>query len=85
MPLTTSLVGFIFGPVHLTMLNGVVFFGHQVGSFVGGWGGGLMFDLRGNYDLMWWLSIGLGLFASAIHWRIRERPVPRLAMAAAPA
>ena len=50
MPLTTSLVGFIFGPVHLTMLNGIVFFGHQVGSFFGGWGGGRLFDLQGNYD-----------------------------------
>jgi predicted MFS family arabinose efflux permease len=76
-PLTTSLVGFIFGPVHLTMLNGVVFFGHQVGSFVGGWGGGLMFDLRGNYDLMWWISIGLGLVAAALHWPIVEERLTR--------
>ena len=62
-PLTTALVGFIFGPVHLTMLNGVVFFGHQIGSFLGGWGAGKLFDLQGNYDLMWWIAIVLG-FAS---------------------
>ena len=55
-PLTTSLVGYIFGPVHLTMLNGFAFFGHQVGSFFGGWGGGRLFDLQGNYDMMWWIS-----------------------------
>ena len=50
MPLTTSLVGYMFGPVHITMLNGFVFLGHQVGSFLGGWGGGMLFDLQGNYD-----------------------------------
>ena len=65
MPLTTSLVGYIFGPVHLTMLNGFVFFGHQVGSFFGGWGGGQLFDLQGNYDMMWWISIVLGLVSAA--------------------
>ena len=64
-PLTTSLVGYIFGPVHLTMLNGIVFFGHQVGSFFGGWGGGRLFDLQGNYDMMWWISIALGLVSAA--------------------
>jgi MFS family permease len=83
-PLTTSLVGFIFGPVHLTMLNGVVFFGHQVGSFVGGWGGGLLFDLRGNYDLMWWISIVLGLVAAALHWPIVEERLTRPTVAALP-
>ena len=64
-PLTTALVGFIFGPVHLTMLNGIVFFGHQVGSFFGGWGGGRLFDLQGNYDMMWWISIALGIVSAA--------------------
>ncbi len=76
-PLTTSLVGYMFGPVHLTMLNGIVFFGHQVGSFVGGWGGGVLFDLQGNYDLMWWLSIALGIASALLHWPIVERPVSR--------
>jgi hypothetical protein len=69
----------------MSMLWGIVFFSHQFGSFLGGWGAGRLYDLQGNYDLMWWISIGLGLFAAAIHWRIHERPVPRLAMAAAPA
>jgi MFS family permease len=84
-PLTSGLVGYMFGPIHMSMLWGIVFFSHQFGSFLGGWGAGRLYDLQGNYDLMWWISIGLGLFAAAIHWRIRERPVPRLAMAAAPA
>jgi MFS family permease len=76
-PLTTSLVGHIFGPVHLTMLNGFVFFGHQVGSFFGGWGGGRLFDLQGNYDTMWWISIALGLVAALLHWPIVEERVTR--------
>jgi MFS family permease len=84
-PLTTSLVGFIFGPVHLTMLNGIVFFGHQVGSFFGGWGGGKVFDLQGNYDLMWWISIALGIISALLHWPIVEKPVARPQLAAQPA
>ncbi len=84
-PLTTSLVGYMFGPVHLTMLNGIVFLGHQVGSFVGGWGGGVVYDLRGNYDLMWWASIALGIVSALLHWPIVEKPVARPALAAAPA
>ena len=84
-PLTTALVGYIFGPVHLTMLNGIVFFGHQVGSFFGGWGGGRLFDLQGNYDTMWWLSIGLGLLSALLHWPIVEKPVARPQLSAQPA
>lgn len=84
-PLTTSLVGHLFGPVHLTMLNGIVFFGHQVGSFFGGWGGGKLFDLQGNYDTMWWLSIGLGVLAALLHWPIVEKPVARPQLVARPA
>jgi MFS family permease len=85
-PLTSGLVGYMFGQTHMAMLWGIVFFSHQVGSFLGGWGAGRLYDIQGNYDLMWWISIGLGLFAAAIHWFIREEPVPRLtAAAAAPA
>ena len=76
-PLTTALVGYIFGPVHLTMLNGFVFFGHQVGSFFGGWGGGRLFDLQGNYDTMWWIAIGLGVVSALLHWPIVEERLPR--------
>jgi MFS family permease len=84
-PLTTALVGFIFGPVHLTMLNGIVFFGHQVGSFFGGWGGGRVFDLQGNYDMMWWISIALGLVSALLHWPIVEERLTRPAAVPQPA
>jgi MFS family permease len=84
-PLTSGLVGYMFGATHMSMLWGIVFFSHQLGSFLGGWGAGRLYDIRGNYDLMWWISVGLGIVAALIHWRIRERPVPRLALAAAPA
>lgn len=84
-PLTTSLVRLMFGPVHMTMLNGVVFFGHQIGSFFGSWGGGVLFDIKGNYDLMWAFSIGLGLLAALLHWPIVEKPVERDIVAAQPA
>ena len=82
-PLTTSLVGYMFGPVHLTMLNGFVFFGHQIGSFVGGWGGGVLFDLTGNYNAMWGISIALGVVSALLHWPIVEKPVARPATLAA--
>ena len=84
-PLTSGLVGYMFGPTHMSMLWGIVFFSHQLGSFVGGWGAGRLYDIEGNYDLMWWIAVGLDVLAAVIHWRIRERPVPRLAIAAAPA
>ena len=85
LPLTSGLVGLMFGPTHLSMLWGIVFFSHQLGSFLGGWGAGRIYDLRGDYGLMWWISVGLGLFAALLHWLIRERPVPRLALAEAAA
>jgi MFS family permease len=81
-PLTSGLVGYMFGTMHMSMLWGIVFFSHQLGSFLGGWGAGRLFDLKGNYDLMWWMAVGLGVFAALIHWCIRESPVPRIALAA---
>lgn len=84
-PLTSGLVGYMFGSTHLSMLWGIVFFSHQLGSFLGGWGAGRVFDTLGNYGPIWWVSIGLGLLAAAIHWLIREEPVPRLALATAAA
>ena len=82
-PLTSGLVGYMFGATHMSMLWGIVFFSHQLGSFLGGWGAGRLYDIQGNYDLMWWISVGVGVAAAIIHWVIRERPVPRLAMAGA--
>jgi predicted MFS family arabinose efflux permease len=60
------------------MLFGFVLFSHQMGSFLGVWLAGVLYDQTKSYDMMWWISIGLGLFAALIHWPIRERPVPRL-------
>ena len=79
-PLTSGLISYVFGPAYISTLWGIVFFSHQLGSFLGGWGAGRLYDVRGDYDLMWWMSIGLGLFAAAINWPIREQPVARLAM-----
>jgi MFS family permease len=80
-PLTSSLVATFFGTRWMSMLFGVVFLSHQVGSFTGLWLAGVLYDATRSYDMMWWLSIALGLFAAIVHWPIQERPVPRLAAA----
>jgi predicted MFS family arabinose efflux permease len=77
-PLTSGLVATFFGPRWMTMLYGVVFFSHQLGSSLGVWMGGRVFDTTESYDLMWWASLALGLFAAAVHWPIAEEPVARL-------
>ena len=71
-PLTSGLIVTFFGPRHLSMLYGLVFLSHQLGSFVGAWLGGIWYDWYGNYEAMWWLNAGAGLFAFAINWAIRE-------------
>ena len=81
-PLTTTLVGLFFGTQWMSMLFGFVFFSHQVGSFFGLLVAGRLYDATKSYDAMWWLCIGLGLFAALVHWPIRERPVARIAMQA---
>ena len=81
MPLTSSLVATFFGTTWMSMLFGVVFLSHQLGSFTGLWLAGYLYDLTGSYDAMWWVSIALGLFAALIHWPIQERPVARLLQA----
>ena len=82
-PLTSSLVATFFGAKWMTMLYGIVFFSHQLGSFAGVWLGGAIYDRFQSYDMMWWISVGLGLAAAAIHWPIDERPVARLRTEAA--
>ena len=77
-PLTSSLVATFFGTRWMSMLFGVVFLSHQVGSFCGLVMAGYLYDLTKSYDTMWWISIALGLFAAAVHWPIQERPVARL-------
>jgi MFS family permease len=79
-PLTSGVVAGIWGVRHMAMLTGMVFLFHQVGSFFGGWLGGLIFDRTGSYDLVWWIAIGLGLIAALINLPIDERPArPRTA------
>lgn len=80
-PLTSSLVATFFGTRWMSMLFGVVFLSHQIGSFTGLWLAGVLYDLTKSYDMMWWISIALGLFAAAVHWPIKERPVARIAAA----
>lgn len=77
-PLTSGLVGLFFGTTWMSMLFGFVFFSHQLGSFAGLWLAGRLYDVTKSYDAMWWISIALGLFAAAVHWPIKERPVARL-------
>ena len=84
-PLTSSLVATFFGTRWMSMLFGVVFLSHQLGSFSGLWLAGTLYDHTKSYDMMWWISIALGLFAAAVHWPIQERPVTRLAVAPAAA
>ncbi len=82
-PPTNALVAIMFGTRHLGMLGGVVFFSHQIGSFLGVWLGGYLYDRFGSYDGVWWLGVALGLFAALVHWPIAERPVARPALAMA--
>lgn len=89
-PLTSTLVSTFFGTTWMSMLFGFVFFSHQIGSSLGLFLAGRLYDLskdpvtlKGSYDAMWWISIGLGLFAALVHLPIREKPVPRLAAQAA--
>ncbi len=76
-PPTNAIVAQIFGVAHLSMLGGIVFFSHQVGSFMGVWLGGLLYDRTGSYDIVWYISIALGVFAAMVNWPVREAPIQR--------
>ena len=82
-PLTNGTVATLFGVRNLSMLGGIVFLFHQLGAFLGGWLGGVVYDQTGNYDLVWQISILLSLLAGALNWPVRERPVARLQAASA--
>ncbi|MDB5980655.1 MAG: yhjX 2 [Pseudomonas sp.] len=79
-PLTNGTVATLFGVRNLSMLGGIVFLFHQLGAFLGGWLGGVVYDRTGSYDLIWQVSILLSLLAAALNWPVRERPVARLQM-----
>ena len=76
-PPTNAIVAQVFGVAHMSMLGGFVFFSHQVGSFMGVWLGGLLYDQTGSYNIVWYIAIGLGLFAAAVNWPVRETPIQR--------
>jgi predicted MFS family arabinose efflux permease len=62
---------------YLSTLGGVVFINHQLGSFLGVWLGGVLYDLNGNYDLVWWIAIALGVIAGLLNLPVRETPIVR--------
>jgi len=82
-PLTSGLVGTIFGVRYLSTLFGIVFLGHQLGSFLGVWLGGAVYDATGSYDAIWIASIGLGVAAALLHLPIAERPLAAVPAASA--
>lgn len=76
-PLTSGLVGQIFGPRYMATLFGIVMFSHQIGAFFGAWLGGISYDVTGSYDAVWIMAMLLGLAAAALHWPIADAPVAR--------
>ena len=80
-PLTNMVVAQIFGIRYMATLYGFVFVSHQLGSFLGVWLGGFLYDMTGTYDLVWRAGVVLGLLAALVHLPIDERPVARLSAA----
>ncbi|ARE83259.1 major facilitator superfamily protein [Roseovarius mucosus] len=72
-PLTSGLVAHLYGLRYMGTLYGIVFFSHQLGSFMGVWLGGKMYDLYGNYTMVWWIGVGVGAFSAIVHLPIKER------------
>jgi predicted MFS family arabinose efflux permease len=77
-PVTNAAVAQIFGVAHLSMLSGFVFFSHQIGSFMGVWLGGYLYDKTGSYDLVWYIAIALGVAAALINLPIKEVAITRV-------
>jgi predicted MFS family arabinose efflux permease len=76
-PPTNAVVAQIFGVAHMSMLGGIVFFSHQIGSFMGAWLGGFLYDATGNYNWIWGISIALGVFAGLVNLPVREQALAR--------
>jgi len=76
-PLTSGIVAKVFGPTHSGMLFGIVFLSHQLGSFLGVWLGGKLFDVTGSFTVVWWIAVALGVIAAILHWPINETPIDR--------
>lgn len=79
-PPTNAIVAQIFGVQYMSMLGGFVFLSHQVGSFLGVWLGGKLYDMTGSYTIVWWLSVALGVFAALINLPVRETAIARPAL-----
>lgn len=73
-PLTSGLVAHIYGLRYMGTLYGIVFFSHQLGSFLGVWLGGELYDITGDYTLVWWIGVGVGAFSAIVHLPVREKP-----------
>jgi MFS family permease len=82
-PPTNAVVAQIFGVQYMSMLGGFVFFSHQIGSFLGVWLGGRLYDRTGSYDIVWWLAVALGVFAAIVNQPVREGAIVRAQRAAA--
>ena len=78
-PLTSGLVAHLYGLRYMGTLYGLVFFSHQLGSFVGVWLGGSFYDQFGSYTAVWWVGVGTGLLSTLVHLPIKERRVPAAA------
>ncbi|WP_394790842.1 MFS transporter, partial [Rhodoferax sp.] len=76
-PPTNAALAQIFGIQHMSMLSGFVFLSHQVGSFMGVWLGGFLYDRNGNYDMVWYIAIALGVFAGLVNLPVKEAPIRR--------
>ena len=83
-PPTNAMVAQIFGIRHLSMLSGFVFFSHQIGSFMGVWLGGYLYDRTGSYDIVWYIAIALGVMAALVNLPVRETPIHRAGAAGLP-
>jgi MFS family permease len=82
-PATNAVIAQIFGVRYLSMLGGFVFLSHQLGSFLGVWLGGRLYDMTGSYDVVWWISVALGVFAALVNLPVREHAIARAPAAAA--
>jgi len=76
-PPTNAVIAQIFGVKYLSMLGGFVFLSHQVGSFLGAWLGGRLYNMTGSYDVVWWIAVALGVFAALVNLPVKEQAIVR--------
>nr|WP_325250544.1 MFS transporter [Amylibacter sp.] len=80
-PLTSGLIGHIYGMRYMGTLYGIIFFSHQLGGFLGVWLGGALYDIYGNYNVVWWVGVGVGAFSAIVHLPVKEIPLGQRAAA----